>query len=107
VVVDGRYEKLRQGGQVLDTAVLTVCEIGAGGCRDVLGCSVSLSEPEVHWRTFLSTLKDHDLYGIDLVVSDAHEGLHAARQSGVRECVVATLPISSAEKCCLAARYLG
>jgi len=51
------------------------------GHRDVLGCSVSLSEAEVHWRSFLSDLKDRGLHGIEFIVSDAHEGLCAARKA--------------------------
>jgi len=81
VVLDAQYEKVRQGGQVLDAAILIACGVGADGKRDVLGCSVSLSEAEVHWRTFLSELKDRGLHGIELVVSDAHEGLQAARKA--------------------------
>lgn len=81
VVLDAQYEKVRQGGQVLDAAVLIACGVDADGRRDVLGCSVSLSEAEVHWRHFLSTLKDRGLYGLELIVSDAHEGLQAARRA--------------------------
>ena len=81
IVLDARYEKVRQGGQVLDAAVLIACGVDANGRRDVLGCSVSLSEAEVHWRAFLSSLKDRGLYGIEFIVSDAHEGLKAARKA--------------------------
>jgi transposase-like protein len=81
ILLDAQYEKVRQGGQVLDAAVLIACGVDAEGNRDVLGCSVSLSEAEVHWRAFLSDLKDRGLYGIELVVSDAHEGLQAARKA--------------------------
>jgi len=81
VLLDAQYEKVRQGGQVLDAAVLIACGVDADGNRDVLGCSVSLSEAEVHWRAFLSELKDRGLYGIELIVSDAHEGLKAARKA--------------------------
>jgi len=81
VVLDAQYEKVRQGGQVLDAAVLLACGVGADGKRDVLGCSVSLSEAEVHWRGFLSSLKDRGLHGVELIVSDAHEGLAAARKA--------------------------
>jgi len=52
IILDARYEKVRQGGQVLDAAVLIACGVGADGQRDILGCSVSLSEAEVHWRAF-------------------------------------------------------
>jgi transposase-like protein len=81
VVLDAQYEKVRQGGQVLDAAVLIACGVDGDGRRDVLGCSVSLSEAEVHWRAFLSELKDRGLYGLELIVSDAHEGLQAARKA--------------------------
>jgi transposase-like protein len=81
VVLDAQYEKVRQCGQVLDAAVLIACGVDAEGNRDVLGCSVSLSAAEVHWRAFLTDLKDRGLYGIELIVSDAHEGLKAARKA--------------------------
>ena len=81
LVVDARYEKVRQGGQVLDAAVLIACGVDDQGNRDILGCSVSLSEAEVHWRTFLADLKDRGLCGVELIVSDAHEGLKAARKA--------------------------
>tara|TARA_Y100000991_G_scaffold209528_1_gene189794 strand:+ start:882 stop:2045 length:1164 start_codon:yes stop_codon:yes gene_type:complete len=81
VVLDARYEKVRQGGQVLDAAVLIACGVDADGRRDILGCSVSLSEAEVHWRAFLTSLKDRGLYGVELISSDAHEGLQAARRA--------------------------
>jgi putative transposase len=81
IVLDAQYEKVRQVGQVLDAAVLIACGVGEDGRRDVLGCSVSLSEAEVHWRAFLSELKDRGLCGVELIVSDAHEGLQAARKA--------------------------
>ncbi len=81
VVLDAQYEKVRRGGQVLDAAVLIACGVDARGHRDVLGCSVSLSEAEVHWRAFLTGLKDRGLCGIELIASDAHEGLQAARKA--------------------------
>ena len=81
IVLDAQYEKVRQVGQVLDAAVLIACGVDENGHRDVLGCSVSLSEAEVHWRAFLSALKDRGLHGVELIVSDAHEGLQAARKA--------------------------
>ncbi len=35
----------------------------------------------MHWRDFLLSLKDRGLHGMKLFVSDAHEGLKAARKS--------------------------
>lgn len=79
VILDARYEKVRHGGRVIDCAVLIALGVDTTGKRQILGCSVSLSEQEVHWREFLSGLKDRGLHGIRLFVSDAHEGLKAAR----------------------------
>jgi transposase-like protein len=81
IVLDAQYEKVRQGGQVRDAAVLIACGVDGEGHRDVLGCSVSLSEAEVHWRGFLSSLRERGLCGVELIVSDAHEGLQAARKA--------------------------
>jgi putative transposase len=81
LLLDARYEKVRQGGIVQDAAVLIAVGIGTDGKRQVLGVSVALSEQEVHWRSFLQGLVVRGLCGVRLVVSDAHEGLKAARLS--------------------------
>jgi len=81
VYLDARYEKVRHGGQVVDSAVLLAIGVNRQGQRSVLGVSVALSEQEVHWREFLMSLKDRGLHGIELFVSDAHEGLKAARKA--------------------------
>jgi transposase-like protein len=81
VYLDARYEKVRHGGQVVDCAVLLGIGVDREGQRSVLGVSVALSEQEVHWREFLTGLKDRGLHGIELFISDAHEGLKAARKA--------------------------
>lgn len=70
---------MRQGGVIRDAAVLIAVGVDEAGKRQVLGVSVALSEQEVHWRTFLQSLVSRGLSGVRLVVSDAHEGLKAAR----------------------------
>jgi putative transposase len=79
LILDARYEKVRQGGQLLDCAVLIAIGIGLDGKRSILGVSVALSEAEAHWRTFLSSLQSRGLHGLSFIVSDAHAGLAAAR----------------------------
>lgn len=81
VVLDARYEKVREGGQVVDCAVLVALGVRADGKRDILGVSVALSEAEVHWRQFLTELKDRGLHGVELFVADDHAGLKAARRA--------------------------
>jgi transposase-like protein len=77
--LDARYEKVRQDGQVRDAAVLIASGVDTHGKRQILGISVALSEHEVHWRAFLQTLVARGLSGVQLVVSDVHAGLQAAR----------------------------
>jgi putative transposase len=79
--LDARYEKVRQDGQVRDAAVLIATGVDRAGQRQVLGVSVSLSEQEVHWRQFLHGLVVRGLAGVQLVISDAHGGLQAARRA--------------------------
>jgi transposase-like protein len=79
IILDARYEKIRHGGQVLDCAVLIAIGINPQGKRSILGLSVALSEAEVHWRDFLTSLQSRGLHGLQLIVSDAHAGLTAAR----------------------------
>jgi len=48
----------------------------------VLGASVSLSEAEIHWRTFLEALQARGLYGVRCITSDDHAGLQIALARG-------------------------
>jgi putative transposase len=81
LIVDARYEKVRVAGCVRQCGVLLAIGIDSEGHRSILGVSVSLSEAEVHWREFFKSLLQRGLHGVELIVSDAHEGLKAARQA--------------------------
>ena len=81
VILDARCEKVRQAGRVLDCAVLVALGVGPDGKRQILGLSAALSEAEVHWRTFLQSLQTRGLQGLQLIVSDDHAGLAAARRA--------------------------
>lgn len=81
VFLDARYEKVRHDGQVIDQALLVAVGVADNGKREILGVSVRLSEAEAHWRAFLQELKERGLHGIELITSDAHKGLKAARKA--------------------------
>jgi transposase-like protein len=81
LMLDARYEKVRQGGVVRDAAVLSAIGIDRQGKRRILGVSAKLSEAEVHWRDFLDSLVARGLRGVTFVVSDDHAGLNAARKA--------------------------
>jgi len=77
--LDAYYEQVREDGQVRHLAVLVTVGVNLDGKREILGVSVSLSEHEVHWRAFLESLKARGLGGVQLITSDDHTGLQAAR----------------------------
>jgi transposase-like protein len=79
--LDARYEKVRVDGQIRDAAVLIASGVKPEGKRLILGVSVSLSEHELHWRDFLQGLVERGLNGVELIISDAHVGLKAARKA--------------------------
>lgn len=79
--LDARYEKVRMDGQIRDAALLMAAGVGPDGKRRILGVSVSLSEAELHWRAFLDGLVKRGLHGVQLVISDDHQGLRKARQA--------------------------
>jgi len=91
LVLDARYEKIRHGGSVIDCAVLIAVGVREDGKRSVLGVSVSLSEAEVHWRAFLTSLLDRGMHGMKLIVSDDHKGLMNGR--------TATMPSVPWQRC--------
>lgn len=78
--LDARYEKIRENGGIREAAVLIATGVLANGKRKVLGVSVSLSEQSQHWREFLESLVTRGMRGVQLIISDDHSGLKAARQ---------------------------
>jgi putative transposase len=66
---------------VRDAAILTASGVKSDGKRSILGISVSLSEAETHWRSFLEDLVKRGLHGVQLITSDDHAGMKAARKA--------------------------
>ena len=81
VYLDAHYEKVRRQGSIQDVAVLKATGVNCWGKREVIGVSCRLSEAEVHWRGFLQQLQKRGLEGVQLIVSDDHSGLRAARRA--------------------------
>lgn len=81
LILDARYEKVRDNGVVRDAAVLSAIGIGVDERRRLLGVSCALSESEIHWRIFLDHLIKRGMRGVQFVVSDDHAGLRAARKA--------------------------
>jgi putative transposase len=79
LIIDATYYKVRIDGIVRDCATLIAHGIRrSDGKRMILGVSCALSEAEIHWRDFLTGLKERGIGLPDQVTSDAHSGLKAA-----------------------------
>ena len=78
LILDARYEKVREDGVVRSRAVQVAIGIDWEGRRQVLGVELANRESETSWKEFLLGLKERGLHGVQLVVSDDHAGLKRA-----------------------------
>jgi putative transposase len=78
VFVDARYEKVRVGHRVVGQGVLVVSAVRDDGLREILGVEVADTESEATYQELFRSLKGRGLSGVEMVVSDEHEGLKAA-----------------------------
>ena len=78
VLVDALVVKVRRDGRVRQHALLIATGVRADGYREILGFAVDERESTTSWGSFLRSLTERGLSGVDLVVSDDHAGLVAA-----------------------------
>jgi len=76
--LDAKHVKVRDRGRVVSKAVVIAYAVHESGIREVIDLDVGEVESGAFWREFLLGLKRRGLHGVQLVVSDAHEGLKAA-----------------------------
>lgn len=91
VLLDALTEKVRDGGRIVNVAVVIATGVNAEGHREILGLDVITSEDGAGWTAFLRSLVARGLSGVALVISDAHPGLVDA--------VGATLPGAAWQRC--------
>jgi putative transposase len=82
LIVDARYERVRQNERIESQGVLVISGVSGKGQRDILGVAVANTESETSWTEIFRDLNRRGLSGVRLVVSDDHEGLVAS----VRRC---------------------
>jgi putative transposase len=87
VILDARYEKVREDGTVRSQAVLVAIGINRDGRRCVLGVELANRESTSSWKEFLQGLRQRGLQGVEFVVSDDHAGLRAAISEMLAEAV--------------------
>ncbi len=78
VFLDATYCKARVNRRVVFQAVVVATAVRADGHREVLGFDVGDFEDGAFWTAFLRSLEARGLHGVQLVISDAHEGLKVA-----------------------------
>jgi putative transposase len=78
LILDARYEKVREGGVVSSQAVLIAIGIDWDGRRQILAVEMANRESRSSWKDFLLGLRRRGLNGVELVVADDHAGLRAA-----------------------------
>ena len=75
VWLDAKVEKVREGGRILQMAILVAIAVNERGEREILGCEVGTGETGAVWTGFLRSLVARGLHGVRLVISDNHAGL--------------------------------
>ena len=78
VFLDAIYPKVRLNHRVVSVALVIAIGIQEDGRRVILGFEVGAAETEAFWSEFLRSLVARGLSGVQLVISDAHEGLRQA-----------------------------
>jgi putative transposase len=78
LVLDARYEKVREAGIVGSRAVLVAVGVDGDGRRQVLAVELANRESRSSWKDFLLGLRERGLHGVEFVAADDHAGLRAA-----------------------------
>ena len=91
LVLDARYEKVRQEGVISSQAVQVAIGINQEGRRCVLAVELANRESASSWKEFLLGVKQRGLRGVICVISDDHAGL--------RRAIPEVLPEASWQRC--------
>jgi putative transposase len=91
LVLDARYEKVREDGVIRSQAVQVAIGINWEGRRCVLAVELANRESTSSWRDFLVRLKQRGLRGVEFAVTDDHAGL--------KQGIVEVLPETAWQRC--------
>lgn len=76
VMVDAMYIKARRHDErIVSRAVFIMTAVRSDGYREIIGLEIDNSENAFTWKEAFARLKARGLKGVQLVVSDAHEGI--------------------------------
>ena len=91
LILDARYERVREAGVIRSRAVLVAIGIDWEGRRQVLGVELANRESTSSWKEFWVRLKQRGLHGVHTVVTDDHQGL--------RQAIAEVLPTALWQRC--------
>jgi putative transposase len=91
VAADALVLKVRETGRTVNVHALLATGVNAEGYREILGLQVTSAEDGAGWLAFFRDLTARGLTGVQLVTSDAHQGLVSA--------IGATLPGAAWQRC--------
>jgi transposase-like protein len=89
--LDATCVKCRDGGRVVNVAVVIAIGVNAAGHREVLGMDIVTVEDGAGWTAFMRSLTARGLHGVKLAISDAH--------CGIQDAIGATLPGAARTSC--------
>jgi len=78
VWLDALTQKVREAGRIVNVSVVIATAVNSEGRREILGLDIGTSEDHAFWLAFLRSLLARGLSGVELVISDAHQGLKEA-----------------------------
>jgi putative transposase len=100
LILDARYEKVRENGVIRSRAVLVAIGIDWEGRRQILGVEMANRESSTSWKDFLLALKARGLRGVILAVSDDHPGAqtgdHGSAPRGLLAALLRAFPAQCA-----------
>ena len=70
VFIDGIYLKRSWGGEFENVAILVAIAVNQDGYREVIGAAEGMKEDKESWKSFLVSLRNRGLKGVQLVVGD-------------------------------------
>lgn len=89
--LDALALRVREAGRIVSVWAVIATGVNSEGKRELLGLDVFTSEDGTAWTAFLRGLVARGLSGVELITSDAHQGLKAA--------IAAVLPGTAWQRC--------
>ncbi len=78
VSVDATYFRVRENHRIVSKALFVAYAFSASGIREIIGFEAYPSETREYWEDFMRKLQKRGLKGVNMFISDSHEGIKYA-----------------------------